>query len=169
MNPGSRRHDRITGRIGGGIICAYFTDDGWLFKFKSRFGEIVLNEIVCLDYPKKFEARQLRAFPRIKVLLEAVSDIGNDHRLTHCNITDISEGGCCLELPCLIAPTTGTPIEVTFELPTDELIENLQCAVMNMCQDVDEKKTFVGLSFQKPDSWIQKIRKFCNMCYYFRV
>ena len=166
--PSFMKDDQIAGRIGGGIVCAYFVD-GWLFKFKSRFGQIILNDIICLDYPKKFEAQQLRAHPRVKVMLEAVCAIGRDHRLIHSNIMDISEGGCCLVLPCLITPGPGTPVELTFELPNNELIEDLQCDIKNIRQEIEEKRTFVGLSFSKPDVSVEKIRQFCEMCSYFRV
>lgn len=163
--PKFKTDDRIAGRIGGSIICTYFSD-GWIFKFKSRLGQILINDIVCIDYPKKFEARQLRANPRIMVFLEAVSAIGKEQSLIHGNIIDISQDGCCLELPSLISPAPGSPIEVTFMLPNNDMVENLKCIVRNMRQDSEGKRTFLGLSFTALNP---SITNFCEMCSYFRV
>lgn len=160
--------ERINGRVGGDIYCAYF-HEGRLFEFKSRFGQVLTDDIVCLDYPKNFEAQQLRKHPRIKVNLEAESVIGEDKMLMNGDIRDISEGGCCLELPLLIQITTGTPVSLTFQLPNEDLIEDMECAVMNVRFSQFEKKTYLGMSFAAPGSEIVKIRKFCEMCTYFKV
>jgi len=163
--PMFKADDRIDGRVGGGIICVYFRD-GWLYRFKSRLGQILIHDIVCIDYPKKFEAKQLRADPRIKVLLEALAAIGKERSLIHCNVLDVSKGGCCLALPSLIELVSGIPIELTFMLPTDDFIENIKCTVMNMCHESEANRTIVGLSFSELDP---SIKKFCEMCSYFSV
>ncbi len=160
--------ERITGRVGGDILCSYFVD-GCLYKFKSRFGQNLIHNIVCIDYPRNIEARELRMHPRIKVELEVVGSIGTEKRLINGTIRDISQGGCRLELPGLIPLVPKTPVCITFTLPNDELIDDLSCTVMNLEHVVAEKKTFTGLSFTGPDSELSKVIKFCEMCMYFRV
>lgn len=167
-DPVFEEEKRIAGRVGGDIYCAYF-HDGCLYKFRSRFGQVLIHDIVCIDYPKQFEAQQLRRHPRIRVNLEAESGIGKDKKLMNGAITDISKGGCCLELPGLVVLTLGMPLDLTFQLPNEDLVEDLECVVMNMCNSKTGKKTYIGLSFTAPKPEIAKVRKFCEMCMYFKV
>lgn len=160
--------DRITGRVGGDILCAYLVN-GCLFKFKSRFGQVLVEDFVCIDYPKSFEAQQLRMHPRIRVNLEVVSVIGKEGKLINGDIKDISEGGCRLRLPGVIPLTVGVPVCITFELPNDDSVENLECTIMNIRHIQEEKRTDLGLKFSGPDSELSVVKKFCEMCMYFRV
>jgi hypothetical protein len=162
------KDERITGRVGGDILCSYF-QDGCLFKFKSRFGQNLIYNIVCIDYPRNIEAQELRRHPRIKVELEVVGSIGKEKRLINGTIKDISQGGCSLELPGLISLTPGMPVCITFMLPNDEEIEDLGCIIMNLGHVAPEKKTVIGLSFTGPAPELSKVIKFCEMCMYFRV
>ncbi len=160
--------ERITGRVGGDILCSYFLD-GCLYKFKSRFGQNLIHNVVCMDYPRNIEARELRMHPRVKVELEVVGSIGKDGRLMNGIIRDISQGGCCLELPGLVSLTPRTPVCTTFVLPNDESIEDLGCIIVNLRHVTGEKRTVIGLSFTGPESELSKVIKFCEMCRYFRV
>lgn len=167
-DPVFTKEDRIAGRVGGDIVCAYF-QDGCLFKFKSRFGLVLVDDFVCIDYPKSFEAQQLRAHPRIRVNLEVVSVIGKEGKLINGDIKDISEGGCLLHLPGVIPLTTGIPVCITFVLPNDDSVENLECIIMNIRHVQEEKRTDLGLKFCGPDTEVETVKKFCEMCMYFRV
>jgi c-di-GMP-binding flagellar brake protein YcgR len=160
--------ERITGRVGGDIFCAFF-HEGCLYKFKTRFGQVLIHDIVCIDYPKHFEAQQLRKHHRIKVNLEAESGIGQDKKLMNGTIIDISKSGCCFELPGLVPFELGMPVVLTFQLPNEELVEDLECTVMNMHHFKAGKKTSAGMSFTAPKPEIAKVRKFCEMCMYFKV
>ncbi len=160
--------EHIGGRVGGEIVCAYFLD-GILYKFKSRFGQILIHNVVCIDFPKHFEIRRLRQYRRVKVNLEAVSVIGEEGRLINGDIKDVSEGGVCLELPGILQLAPGMPVSLTFVLPNDEQVEDLGCTIMNLHLVSEEKKTITGLSFTGPGSEIGKVTRFCEMCNYFRV
>lgn len=168
VDPVFEGEERITGRVGGDLYCAYFRD-GCLYKFKSRFGQVLIHDIVCIDYPKVFDAQQLRRHHRIRVNLEAESAIGAEKKLMNGAITDISKGGCCMELPGLVPLTLGMPVDLTFQLPNEDLVEDLECTVMNMHSSKTGKKTFIGMSFTAPKPEIAKVRKFCEMCMYFKV
>lgn len=160
--------DRISGRVGGDILCAYM-QDGCVYRFKSRFREVLIYDTVCIDYPKSFKADQLRMHPRVKVNLEAVSVIGEQQKLMNGEIKDISMGGCCLELPGVIPVSVGTTVIITFELPNDVCVEDLDCIIRNMHFSYEDKKTSIGLSFLGPIQETSKISKFCEMCSYFRI
>ena len=168
VDPVFEGEERITGRVGGDILCAYF-HDGCLYKFKSRFGQVLIHDIVCIDYPKVFDAKQLRRHHRIRVNLEAESAIGAEKKLMNGAITDISKAGCCLELPGLVPISLGMPVDLTFQLPNEDLVEDLECMIMNTHNSKTGKKTFIGVSFTAPKPEIAKVRKFCEMCMYFKV
>jgi hypothetical protein len=167
-DPVFEKDDRITGRVGGDILVGYF-HEGYLYKFKSRFGQVLIDDIVCIDYPKQFETQKLRRHPRIRVHLEAESVIGEEGRLINGDIKDISKGGYCLELPGIIPLTIGTPVGITFQLPNEELIEDLEGTIMNMRQASVGKTTHIGVSFLGPKPEVAKIKKFCEMCMYFKA
>jgi len=160
--------DRIEGRVGGDILCAYMKD-GCVYRFRSRFREVLLYDTVCIDYPKTFKADQLRMHPRIKVNLEAVSVIGEQQRLMNGEIKDISMGGCCLELPGVIPVSVGMTVTITFELPNDVCVDDIDCIIRNIQFSYEDKKTQIGLSFIGPIEESSKISKFCEMCSYFRI
>lgn len=164
----SSESERITGRVGGDILCIYQLD-GTLYRFKSRFGQNLIHDVVCIDYPQKIEMRKLRRHPRVKVDLETVGAIGTDGRLINGSIIDISLGGCCLALPGLILLELGIPVCTTFVLPNDDHIENLRCTIMNIRHIFSEKRTFLGMSFNGPESELDKVTKFCEMCMYLKV
>lgn len=166
--PSFSSEDRIAGRVGGDIFCVYF-HDGCVYRFKSRFREVLIYDTVCIDYPKSFKTDQLRMHPRIKVNLEAVSVIGEQKRLMNGEIKDISIGGCCLELPGVIPVKVGTVVIITFELPNDVCVDDIECIVRNMSFLYEDKKTVMGLGFLGPIQETTKISKFCEMCSYFRL
>ncbi len=92
-------NERLSAAVGGALLCSYF-HDGALYQFRTAFRNISLKNVVCMDYPDFFEGRQLRRYPRIKVNLEVA--VKMDSQTLNADIRDISEGGCCLELPSLI-------------------------------------------------------------------
>jgi c-di-GMP-binding flagellar brake protein YcgR len=164
----SSEGERVTGRVGGDILCVY-VHEGRLYRFKSRFGQSLIHNVVCIDYPRKIEMQNLRRYPRVKVELDTVGSIGKEGRLMNGSITDISQSGCCLELPGLILVEREMPVCATFELPNDDHIEDVSCTIVNIRKISSEKKTIVGMSFNGPESEIGKIKRFCEMCMYLKV
>lgn len=163
--PAFEREDQISGRIGEDILCTYVCE-GCLYRFKSRFKQVLYKGLVSIEYPGKFETQQLRRQCRIKLNLPAETVIGGEKSL-HVEIRDISETGCRLKLPGLLPFAQGAPVFLTFRLPNEELIEYLECTIMNMRHA--EKTTHAGVGFSGPTSEVEKIRKFCEMCSYFKV
>lgn len=167
-SPVFKGEDSLSARVGSDVICIYFFE-GCIYKFKTRLGQVLIKDIVCIDYPQHFEAEQLRKFARIAVHLEAEIVIGTEKLLINGDIRDISEGGCRLELHSLFPIEKGDTLEVTCELPNDQLIQDIKCTVMNMRYLPDGKRTEVGVSFSGPEGELEKVRRFCNMCMYFKV
>ena len=161
-------NERLSAAISGDFLCVYF-HEGCVYKFRSRFRDVPIKNVTCIDFPAEFDARQLRKYPRIKVNLEAEIAVGKAGQLIKGDIVDVSEGGCCLEFPRLIPAVKGTVMEANFTLPDNQLIEHMQCVVMNTGYSYAWRRTQFGLSFSEPDTEIDKIRKFCRMCSYFRV
>jgi hypothetical protein len=162
------RKGEIAGKIGEEILCTY-ADDGCLYKFQSSLKQVLYEGVVGIDYPKKFETQQLRQNRRIKLRLAAESFVGEERKLLNVEVRDISETGCCLELPGLLPLAPGAPLSLTFHLPNDELIEYLESTVMNVRHMDIQKTTHVGVSFSGPNPEIEKIRKLLEMCSYFKV
>ncbi len=167
-NPVFKGEDGLSARVGSDVVCMYFFE-GCIYKFKTRLGQVLIKNIVCIDYPQHFEAEQLRKYQRIAVHLEAEIGIGAEKLLINGDIRDVSEGGCRLELHSLFPIEKGDTLAVTCELPNDQLIQDIRCTVMNMRFLHDGKRTEVGVSFSGPECELEKVRRFCNMCMYFKI
>jgi c-di-GMP-binding flagellar brake protein YcgR len=161
-------NERLSASISGDFLCVY-CHDGCVYKFRSRFREVPIKNIVCIEFPIHFEAQQLRKYPRVKVNLEAEIAVANSGQFLTGDITDISEGGCCLEFPSLIPVVKGAVLDINFTLPDNQMIEHMQCTVMNTNYSYAWRRTQFGVSFAGPGSEIDKIGNFCRMCSYFRV
>jgi c-di-GMP-binding flagellar brake protein YcgR len=161
-------NERISAAISGDFQCAYF-HEGCVYKFRSRFRDFPIEDVACIDFPVDFDARQLRQYPRIKVNLEAEIAVGNTGQLLNGDVMDISEGGCSVEFPSLIPAVKGTVMNINFTLPDNQSIEQMQCTVMNTCYSYAWRRTQFGLAFSGPETELDKIRRFCKMCSYFRV
>lgn len=161
-------NDRLSATITGEFNCVYF-HEGCAYRFRSRFNRVIIKNVVCIDFPGEVAAQQLRKHPRVCVVLDTDITIGSAKQPVKGDVRDISEGGCCLELPSLIPIVKGTEIHLNFELPDNQKIEGILCAVMNTEYLYAWRRTKVGVSFSGPDRELQKINKFCQMCTYFRV
>ena len=161
-------NDRISATITGDIICIYL-HEGCVYKFRSRFRDIPIKDVACIDFPIEFETQQLRKYPRVKVNLEADISLADTSQAIKADIVDISEGGCCVEFQSLIPTVKGASASAKFTLPDNQLIERIQCVVANTNYSYAWRRTQFGLSFSGPETEMEKIRKFCKMCSYFRV
>lgn len=161
-------NDRLSAAVTGDFLCIYFYE-GWVYKFRSRFREIPVKNVACIDFPVKFDVQQLRKHHRIKVNLEAEILLEKAGQLFKGDIIDVSEGGCCVEFGSLIPAVKGANVSANFTLPDNQLIESIQCAIANTHYFYAWRRAQFGLSFSGPDQEMDKIRKFCKMCSYFRI
>ena len=160
--------DRLTTPIDGDASCSYLCE-GILYKFRSNFHAPPFQNVVCLQYPSAFEPIQVRRYRRVKVNLEAESKKVEDEEIFNGEIKDISDGGCLVELAGLVKMLKGDMMEITFMLPDNQLVDGLQCTVVNVRYFDELQKTRFGLSFVEPETEIRKVREFCEMCLYLKV
>lgn len=155
----------LTERFAGspeGFTCAYLHGNH-LFKFKSKFKKHLFKNVIGIDYPGEVEQIQIRSSTRIAIDIETEAIFRREDGTISCCMQDISEGGCRLKLPELIAKQRGAKLHLNFTLPDDQRVKNVACAVMNIKSLNDEKATVIGVSFSGPSVAIGKIQKFCKL------
>jgi c-di-GMP-binding flagellar brake protein YcgR len=158
--------DNITAIVEDEFLVAYLYD-GYLFTFKSRFNRKLIKNIICIDYPEKFEVEQLRTEWRVRVNLEAVLCM-NDLKIAGL-VKDLSETGCSFELPKIISLFKGIGLIAAFTLPNDQLIKDLQCQIIAVRYNQIHRKTEIGVRFSGPAEEISKIRELVRFCMRFKV
>jgi hypothetical protein len=158
--------DNITAIVEDDFLVAYLYD-GYLFTFRSRFNKKLIRNIICIDYPEKFEVEQLRTEWRVRVNLQAVLCI-SDLKLTGL-VKDLSETGCSFELPKIISLFKGNALIATFTLPNDQLIKDLQGQIATVKYNQIHRKTEIGARFSGPAEEISKIRELVRFCMRFKV
>jgi c-di-GMP-binding flagellar brake protein YcgR len=154
-------NERFAG-LPDGFTCAYLHGNH-LYKFKSKFKKRLFKNVVGICYPCEMESVQIRSSTRIAVDIHTEVFLGTGDGTISCIMEDISEGGCRLKLPKLIARQTGSKLHLKFTLPDDQQFDNVECAVMNLKTVYDEKATVVGVSFSGPSVAVAKIQKFCKL------
>ena len=153
----------LTGRFEGlseEFVCSY-VHGNHLFKFKSKFIKHLFKNVIGIDYPKDVELIQFRSSTRIPVKIETEVHVETkDGTITGC-VSDISEGGCRLELRKLIQTQKGSKVHLRFTLPDNQSIDNLVCIVKHV-KHLDGN-TIGGVSFSGPAQAIIEIKKFCRL------
>ncbi len=160
--------DRLSAVVDSDYACTYL-HEGYLYRFRTKQKKELTKNIVCIEYPDKFETIQLRKHRRIKVSIEAKFELPSSDQPVRGTLKDISEGGCLLVLPGILHIPKGTTAGVTFKLPDDSLVEKVQCSVRNIQQAYMRQYTATGLSFNGPGVELEKVRAFCDFCKKFRV
>jgi len=162
--------DRLSAVVDDDYVCSFF-QEGFLYKFTSRRRQVIMKNIIAIDYPAQYEVRQLRKHHRVKVNIAAQLDIafGGEDESVRGNMKDISEGGCLLVLSRMVSYMKGTPVTVSFTLPDDQVIKGIECKVMNIHHFHVKQCTGLGMSFSAPEAELAKVYKFCNLCKRFRI
>ena len=165
--PTVRINERVAAVLDEGFLCSYFCD-GNLYIFNSRCRKYLADEIMCIEYPRKVEVRQIRKDRRIRVNIETklvVSDTGDSFLV---DLADISRGGCRVILNQRRVPMTkGTNLVLTFGLPNEAFISALHAVVVRMSHIKDSGATEIGLKFTGPKRELSKIENFCEFCMFF--
>jgi len=165
MEPTARISDRLSAALDEDFLCSYF-NDGTLHTFRSRYLRHLPGDIVCIDYPKEVQVRQIRKHRRIRVNIETEFTVCGTVDLFLADIADISQGGCRLILNQRVPITKGTNLSLTFNLPNEAFVSGLQTVVARISRIQNSRATEVGVSFTGPDSEISKISNFCEYCMY---
>jgi c-di-GMP-binding flagellar brake protein YcgR len=165
--PTVRINEHVAAVLDGGFLCSYFSE-GNLYIFHSRCRRYMTDDVMCIEYPREVEVRQIRKDRRIRVNIETklvVSDTGDSFLV---DLADISRGGCRVILNQRRVPMTkGTNLVLTFSLPNEAFISALQAAVVRISRIKDSVAAEIGLKFTGPQSEISKIENFCEFCMFF--
>lgn len=162
--------DRLSAVVDDDYVCSFF-QEGFLYRFTTKRRQVIMKNIITVDYPSQYEVRQLRKHHRIKVNIAAQLDVsfGGEAESIRGNMKDISEGGCLLVLSRMVSFMKGTPATVTFTLPDDQAVKGIKCTVMNIHHFHVKQCSGLGMSFSAPDAELVKVHKFCNFCKRFRI
>ncbi|MGA2404894.1 MAG: PilZ domain-containing protein [Syntrophobacteraceae bacterium] len=164
--PTVKINDRVSAVLDEGFLCSYFSD-GRLYIFNSRYRRRLIDDIICIEYPREVEVRQMRRHRRIRVNIETKVVVADTADSSFADMVDISHGGCRLVLNERVPMRNGTALFLTFSLPNEALISELRAVVVRMAHTENDKATEVGLSFAGPESELSKIANFCEFCMFF--
>jgi hypothetical protein len=114
-----------------------------------------------------FEVEQVRDAPRIKVNLETLATV-SDIKISGV-VKDFSEIGCSVQLSKIISLFKGLGLLLTFTLPNDQLIKDLQCKISSVKYNQIHKKTDIGVTFLGPPEELAKIKALAQFCMRFKV
>jgi c-di-GMP-binding flagellar brake protein YcgR len=159
-------NERISAVLDEAFLCAYF-NDGILYSFHSRYRKHLINDIVCIEYPKEAEARQVRKHRRIKVNIETEYSISGTLGAFVADMVDISRGGCRLMTGQRVPISKGTSLSLAFNLPNEAFVNGLQAQAVRIDHTKGGKGAEIGLSFTGPPDELLKIANFCEFCMYF--
>lgn len=159
-------NDRISAVLDGGFLCSYFSE-GNLYNFHSRYRKHLIENVVCIEYPKEVEVRQVRKHRRIRVNIETECVVCGMVESFFAEMGDISFGGCRLVFNDRVPMAKGTDVYLTFSLPNEAYVSKLQSVVVRFDRIKNTKTTEVGVTFSGPQSEIAKISNFCEFCMFF--
>lgn len=164
--PVIRINDRLTAFIEGTFSCSYFSS-GFLYVFQSRCRQVVMDGVVCIEYPTRWEIKQLRKHRRIRVNIETEFRGPAITTPLYADMTDISSGGCRLTFHPTVGLVQGMYGVITFTLPNEQLVRRMKCQVMNSNHFKTRETTEVGLKFIGPVTEVDKVMAFCEFCMFF--
>lgn len=160
--------DRLVVLIGEAVLC-WFMQEGNIYRFESIIRKSLGERLCLLEYPLNFQVESLRKHIRITVNLETEIKIGFKEEILRGTVTDISEGGCRVKLDSIVFVGRNERILLSFTLPDDRVIKNVEGIVRNVIYDRLRKKTEIGVQFKGPESELSKISSFCQFCQYFKI
>jgi c-di-GMP-binding flagellar brake protein YcgR len=168
-HPIVRYSDRLFAKISGEVVCRY-VHDGELYDFTSQVRKSTEDGLTLIDYPSEFEVHALRKHPRIRVNIEAVFTPEEDlDQKIKGNITDISEGGCCIVFGALFAFAKNDVGFLDFSLPDKAQITALRSNILKIKHSRLDGTTELGLQFLGPPKQMETVSSFCHFCSFFEV
>ncbi|MCE5334681.1 MAG: PilZ domain-containing protein [Desulfobacteraceae bacterium] len=159
---------RISSCIEGAFTCYYFKNE-YLYTFLGECRKTLIDDIICIYYPKLIEVKQVRKHRRIRVNIEVEFFLEDASESILGDMLDISQGGCRVVLNTLAPLRKGACGRLTFNLPNDEHVEEIQCTAMSVKATEDYATTEIGMCFAGPPLQLEVIAKFCEFCLYFDI
>lgn len=159
---------RLSVLLEGDFVCSYF-HAGYLYHFHSRYRKHLSAGIVAIDYPPAYDVQKIRSHSRVRVNLETRLFAPGVVAPVTGTMQDISGGGCCVALPAFHHVVRGMRVALVFRLPSDLVIEGLQCEVVRVRYCRKREATEAGLRFLGPAAELSKVEVFCEFCMFFEV
>lgn len=160
--------ERLAAHFEGSFI-ATFLHDGDIYRFESFVQKSVEGGVDFIAYPVRFQTEQLRKHHRIQVNIETRLHLENEKDEVHCNIRDISEGGCSVVVQPLRPVALNMMCTAAFVLPDNQVIQGIEAKVRSVKYFKLRKTTEIGIEFLAPPEEMSKISSFCQYCLFFRV
>lgn len=154
--------------VGEAFLC-WIIHEGNIYRFESIIKKYLEEDLCLIEYPSSFQVESLRKHIRIKVNLETQFKIGFKSDVFKGTIMDISEGGCRLVVDSILIVGRNERIVMSFMLPDNRLIREIEGITRSVLYDRLRKKTEIGVQFTGPDFELSKIYSFCQFCQYFKV
>ena len=164
--PTVRINERVAAVLDKDFLCSYFCD-GNLYIFHSRCRRYLTDDVMCIEYPREVEVRQIRKHRRIRVNIETQCTLDGTVDVFLAEMADISQGGCRLVLNERVRFVKGINLSLTFNLPNEAFVSGLQTVVARITRIQNGQATELGVSFIGPESETAKIANFCEFCMYF--
>ncbi len=158
--PAIKISERLSAVLDQNLLCSCLCED-YLYIFYSRYRNRLMDDIVCIEYPREMEVRRIREHTRIKVDIDTRVFLGNGEPVS-ARMIDISRGGCRLAFNQRVRMTKGSSLSLTFELPNEIPVENLEAVVAKIKQV--NRTTEAGVSFNGEEKEICKVADFCEIC-----
>jgi len=167
--PTVRINERVAAVLDKDFLCSY-SCDGNMYIFHSRCRRYMTDDVMCIEYPREVEVRQIRKDRRIKVNIETKLVVSDTAQSFLVDLADISRGGCRVILNQRRVPMTkGTNLSLAFSLPNEAFISSLQAEVVRIDLIKDSVATEIGLKFTGPQSERSKVENFCDFCMFFAL
>jgi c-di-GMP-binding flagellar brake protein YcgR len=115
--------------IGGQILVVRFMHQGSIYGFHVQVLRVLANPfyLAILDYPESVEEFNMRAAPRLQVIIPLHS---SSHLVPRGSILDLSGNGALLMLQQ--PPQLGAQLSLNFMLPSGTLVQALRCEVQRV-------------------------------------
>jgi c-di-GMP-binding flagellar brake protein YcgR len=160
--------DRLFSKLSGHIFCNYL-HEGDLYEFTSTIRYYGKENYAVIEYPSQYQLSQLRKHHRIYVNIETILRIPRERDSFKGILTDISTGGCQLNVPTILFLAKGSECLLTFTLPDNTLIDSIKCIIRNIKIDKRNNSSEVGFEFIPDQGQLQSITNFCRFCMFFEA
>ena len=160
--------DRLYSKLSGEIACHYL-HEGDLYEFTSTIRYYGKENYAVIEYPSKYRLSQLRKHHRIYVNIETILRVPRERDSFKGILTDISSGGCQLNVPTILFLAKGSECFLSFTLPDNTLVDSLKCVIRNIKIDKRSNSSEVGFEFIQDQEQLQSITRFCRFCMFFEA
>ncbi len=167
-DPIIRVSERFTVPVTGSVLCWYLYE-GEVYRFQSDVLKSLGEGLTLIRYPSRHQCQSLRKHQRVRVNIETVFSSEGAGEEIRGAMQDISEGGCRVLIPSLIALGRNASCAVGFTLPDGQQVRRVDSVVRGLEYSKIRRTTLVRVEFTGPPAELGKISSFCHYCMFFKV